>query len=119
MDSWLYMNQNPELELMRWRLQVLAMGLQHQTGVMQQHAAAAPPAAAPHQMSAFVPFHLQPAPLDQHFSPGSGFPPNIKQEPEEPPADQHQSLLYRPGFQTRCGSTHSLKVLVMSTALSR
>ena len=27
MESWLY---NPELEMMRWRLQVLAMGLQHQ-----------------------------------------------------------------------------------------
>ena len=103
MDSWLYMNQNPELELMRWRLQVLAMGLQHQTGVMQ-HAAA--PSAAPHQMSPFVPFHLQPGPLDQHFSsPGSTFHPSIKQEPEEPAAEQPPShLLYRPGFQTRCGS---------------
>ena len=77
MDSWLY---NPELEMMRWRLQVLAMGLQHQPQHQQY----------PVQ---FVPFHLQAG--------------DIKEEPdqerEQAPAVS-SSLLYRPAFQARPGS---------------
>ena len=78
MDSWLY---NPELEMMRWRLQVLAMGLQHQ----------------PHQQyQQYVPFHLQS---------GDNFGVNIKQEPEpEREQTQNSNLLFRPAFQTRPGS---------------
>ena len=80
MESWLY---NPELEMMRWRLQVLAMGLQHQ----------------PHQQYPvqYVPFHLQS---------GDNLGLNIKQEPEREQTShgQNSTLLFRPAFQTRPGS---------------
>ena len=86
MESWLY---NPELEMMRWRLQVLAMGLQQQ----QQTAALQGGGGYP---LPFVPFHLQQGqdPL-QH---------GIKQEPQESPQEASPQLLYRPAFQARCGS---------------
>ena len=77
MESWLY---NPELEMMRWRLQVLAMGLQHQPQHQQY----------PVQ---FVPFHLQTG--------------DIKEEPDQdqaPASSSSSSLLYRPAFQPRPGS---------------
>jgi len=68
MDPLMY---NPELEIMKWRLQVLAMAQQ-------------PPAYSP-----FLPFHLQP---EQSMT--------IKQEPIEP-ANQPSFLSYRPGFHNR------------------
>ena len=89
MESWLY---NPELEMMRWRLQMLAMGLQHQSSLP-----------AP-----FVPFHLQQPgpefPAMSHQFPQAGA---VKQEPVEPQVEAGSSppsLLYRPAFQTRSGS---------------
>jgi len=87
MESWLY---NPELAMMSWRLQVLAMHQQF------QHQALPAP---------FVPFHLQPGPeysvaahLPQFPQAGA-----IKQEQEEQ-ASSPPSLLHRPAFQTRSGS---------------
>jgi len=98
MDSWLY---NPELEMMRWRLQVLAMGLQHQS---------AGAATAGHQLS-YVPFHLQ---QSSGFQSSPGFQTSafqtadfsIKQEPLDSgsQSDLPSSLVYRPAFQSRCGS---------------
>ena len=89
MESWLY---NPELEMMRWRLQMLAMGLQHQSSLP-----------AP-----FVPFHLQQPgpefPAMSHQFPQAGA---VKQEPVEAQSEagaSPPSLLYRPAFQTRSGS---------------
>ena len=82
---------NPELEMMRWRLQVLAMGLQHQSSLP-----------AP-----FVPFHLQ---QPEYSAMAPQFPQAgpVKQEPVEsqgPDAGSSPpSLLYRPAFQTRSGS---------------
>ena len=69
---------NPELEIMKWRLQVLAMSQQ-------------PPSYNP-----FIPFHLQ---QQQGEMQGMGM---IKQEPVEnnPPS----FLSYRPGFATRDSS---------------
>ena len=89
MESWLA--YNPELEMMRWRLQVLAMGLQHQGQHLPMQGAPVP----------FVPFHLQPTPeTGAYFPPG-----NIKQEPQETAQESSPShLMYRPAFQTRCGS---------------
>ena len=79
MDHFMY---NPELEIMKWRLQVLAMTQQ-------------PPAYNP-----FIPFHMQ-----QQQAGGNEqgmMPPMIKQEPmtENPPS----FLSYRPGFATRDSS---------------
>ena len=77
---------NPELEIMRWRLQVLAMGLQHQQphqvygGYQVQHQPLPMP---------FVPFHLQPENT-------------IKEEPQEEQAND--LISFRPAFQARAGS---------------
>ena len=91
MESWL--SYNPELEMMRWRLQVLAMGLQHQQSPM--HHLQTPPSAG------FVPFHLQQStPEPGYWSPPS----NIKQEPDSAESSSPSHLMYRPAFQSRCGS---------------
>ena len=73
MDHYMY---NPELEIMKWRLQVLAMSQQ-------------PPAYNP-----FIPFHLQ-------QQPEQGM---IKQEPVNESNNPPSFLSYRPGFATRDSS---------------
>ena len=75
MDHFMY---NPELEIMKWRLQVLAMTQQ-------------PPAYNP-----FIPFHLQ-----QQSTTEQGM---IKQEPVNESNNPPSFLSYRPGFATRDSS---------------
>ena len=125
MDYNPYNLYNPELEMMRWRLQVsprskpsiqsftnlacdimltivvmqvLAMGLQH------QHQASLP---GPGHPLPFVPFHLQSGPQPAPgLNPGLAQP-LIKSEPRDPEPEAGSSppsLLYRPAFQTRPGS---------------
>ena len=85
MDNFFY---NPELEIMRWRLQVLAMGLQQQQQQPHQVYGGYQVPSQPLPMP-FVPFHLQP----EH---------TIKEEaPEEP---SNNLFSFRPAFQTRADS---------------
>ena len=84
MDNYFY---NPELEVMRWRLQVLAMGLQQQQPHQMYSGYQVPSQPLP---LPFVPFHLQSENT-------------IKEEPAE---DQSSSPLFsfRPAFQSRADS---------------